>query len=82
MKSIAYAENKLNAKMGTPKKVPTAPHAPVKYDVEDISQINSTHLGALSSSNGQDLGDCDIKDEECISMQQKSIADASKTIKE
>ena len=66
MKSIAYAENKLNAKMGTPQKVQTSRNQPVKYDVEDISQINSQHLGSIANENGQDLGDCDIKDEDCI----------------
>lgn len=40
MKSIAYAENKLNAKMGTPQKVAHEKNTPVKYDVEDMSQIN------------------------------------------
>jgi hypothetical protein len=65
MKSIAYAENKLNAKMGTPNKLPTGKNQPVRYDVEDIAQIKSEHLGNLSNE-GQDLGDCDIHDEVCI----------------
>lgn len=37
MKSIAYAESKLGAKMGTPKRVETQKNQPVKYDVEDIA---------------------------------------------
>jgi hypothetical protein len=37
MKSIAYAEHKLNAKMGTPTKVAHDKNTPVKYDVEDIA---------------------------------------------
>lgn len=80
MKSIAYAENKLNAKMGTPQKVVSAKNAPVKYDVEDMSQINTQHLGSLVNADGQDLGDCDIKDEECIAKQHKILADAAKGI--
>jgi len=66
MKSIAYAESKLGAKMQTPKRVETQKNQPVKYDVEDIAQIKTEHLGNMSSVADQDLGDCDIKDEECI----------------
>lgn len=42
MKSIAYAEKKIGAKMNTPKKVrdPDQPNAPVKYDIENVS----THI--------------------------------------
>ena len=40
MKSIAYAESKLNVKMGTPTKLEHEKNAPVKYDVEDMSQID------------------------------------------
>lgn len=35
--SIKFAENKMGAKMGTPKALPKEhPYAPVKYDVEDV----------------------------------------------
>lgn len=39
MESIKYAENKLGAKMGTPHAMPKEhAFAPVKYDVEELSQ--------------------------------------------
>ena len=39
MESIKFAENKLGAKMGTPKVMPKEhAFAPVKYDVEELSQ--------------------------------------------
>jgi hypothetical protein len=52
MKSIAYAENKLNSKMGTPNRVATGRNQPVKYDVEDIAQIKTEHLGSITNENG------------------------------
>lgn len=78
MKSIAYAESKLGAKMQTPKRVETQKNQPVKYDVEDIAQIKTEHLGSMSSEANQDLGDCDIKDEECIAQQHKVLTEAAK----
>ena len=80
MKSIAYAESKLGAKMGTPKKVETQKNSPVKYDVEDVAQIKSEQLGSMASETGQDLGDCDFKDEECIAQQHKVLAEAAKQV--
>lgn len=32
----------------------------------------------MSNEAGQDLGDCDIKDEECIAQQHKVLAEAAK----
>ena len=78
MKSIAYAESKLGAKMGTPTRVATSKNQPVKYDVEDVAQVKSEQLGSMASEAGQDLGDCDIKDEECIAQQHKVLAEAAK----
>lgn len=78
MKSIAYAESKLGAKMGTPQRVATQKNQPVKYDVEDVAQVKSEQLGSMASETGQDLGDCDIKDEECIAKQHKVLAEAAK----
>jgi hypothetical protein len=80
MKSIAYAESKLGAKMGTPKKVASQKNSPIKYDVEDIAQIKTEQLGSMSNEAGQDLGDCDIKDEECIAQQHKVLAEAAKSV--
>ena len=80
MKSIAYAESKLGAKMGTPTRVATQKNQPVKYDVEEVAQIKTEQLGSLANESGQDLGDCDIKDEDCIAKQHKVLAEAAKSV--
>jgi hypothetical protein len=68
MKSLEYAENKMHVKLTTPEQMAkTNPNAPIKYDVEDIDlKINSSHLAAVTKKSSEDLGDCDIKDDECI----------------
>lgn len=70
MDSIKFAENKLGAKMGTPKIVPGAhAHAPITYDVESLSQSDSKTtkkaLENLEKNSGADVGVCDIEDTEC-----------------
>lgn len=70
MKSIAYAEGKLSAKMGEPERVATEKNQPVKYDVEDVDlKINSSHLTSVTKKSAEDLGDCDMKDDDCIADQ-------------
>lgn len=54
--------------MGDPKQVEHAKNTPIKYDVEDVDlKINSSHLSSIATKAGEDLGDCDIKDDDCIS---------------
>ena len=50
----------------------------MKYDVEDVAQVKSEQLGSMANESGLDLGDCDIKDEECIAKQHKVLAEAAK----
>lgn len=58
-----------------------AKNAPIKYDVEDVDlKINSSHLSAVASKAGEDLGDCDIKDDECQSAQQKVMKESLKLV--
>jgi hypothetical protein len=67
MKSIAYAEGKLSAKMGEPERVATEKNQPVKYDVEDVDlKINSSHLTSVTKKSAEDLGDGDRKDDDSI----------------
>lgn len=80
MESIKYAENKLGAKMGTPHALPKEhAFAPVKYDVEELSQKDQKMLhkqiAGIESDKGMDAGDCDIGDTEC---QHKSTAGITK----
>lgn len=81
MKSIAYAESKLGHQMGDPKQVEHAKNTPIKYDVEDVDlKINSSHLSSIATKAGEDLGDCDIKDDDCISGQQKVMKESLKLV--
>ena len=81
MKSIEYAEKKLNHELGTPKQVERAKNSPIKYDVEDVDlKINSSHLSAIATKAGEDLGDCDIKDDDCIAGQQKVMKESLKLV--
>lgn len=81
MKSIEYAESKLGHDMGEPKQVERAKNQPIKYDVEDVDlKINSSHLSAVATKVGEDLGDCDIKDDDCISGQQKVMKESLKLV--
>jgi hypothetical protein len=71
MKSIEYAENKLQSKMGEPQRVEQQNrNAPIKFDVEDVdTKINSSHLSGITSKATEDAGDCDINDDVCIADQ-------------
>merc|ERR1711998_674836 len=69
LESIKYAENKLGAKMGTPKALPKEhAHAPIKYDVETLTQKDTKYMHkavkGIESEKG-DAGDCDVDDGEC-----------------
>lgn len=49
LESIKYAENKLGAKMGTPKTMPKEhAFAPVKYDVEELSQKDQKNINKIA----------------------------------
>ena len=70
LESIKYAENKLGAKMATPHVLPKEhAHAPIKYDVEELTQkdIKAIHkfTSNIEKEKGSDAGDCDIDDHEC-----------------
>jgi len=70
LESIKYAENKLGKKMPTPKVLPKEhANAPVKYDIEEMSQkdIKATHkeISKIDEDKGNDAGDCELDDEEC-----------------
>ena len=70
LESLKYAENKLGKKMPTPHVLPKEhKFAPVKYDVEELSQsdIKNTHkeISKIVEEKGNDAGDCELDDEEC-----------------
>jgi len=71
MKSIEYAENKLSAKMGEPKRVEGEnKNSPIKFDVENIdTKITTSNLSGITSKATEDAGDCDIDDDHCIADQ-------------
>ena len=81
LESIKFAENKLGAKMGTPKALPKEhPYAPVKYDVEDegvkLFQKDKKHLS--KADNQAVLGECEDYDEECKRNSRVAPADEQK----
>lgn len=58
-----------------------AKNSPIKYDVEDVDlKINSSHLSSIATKAGEDLGDCDIKDDDCIAGQQKVMKESLKLV--
>ena len=80
LESIKYAENKLGKKMETPHVLPKEhEHAPIKYDVEELSQkeIKNTHkeISKIVEEKGNDAGDCELDDEDC---KKKSVAQVTK----
>lgn len=56
--------------MGTPHAMPKEhAYAPVKYDVEELSQKDFKNIHSISTAlekdKGNDAGDCDVDDTDC-----------------
>jgi len=69
LESIKYAENKIGAKMGTPKALPKEhAFAPVKYDVEDTTDLKLVQKEKQIIKNASEdkvEGLCEAEDDEC-----------------
>lgn len=70
LESIKYAENKMGAKMGTPKALPKEhAYAPVKYDVEDTNDLKlyQKEKKIIQGSSQEEgiMGLCEADDDEC-----------------
>jgi len=68
MESIKYAENKIGAKMGTPKAIAKEAWAPTKYDVEDVTDLKLVQKDKKlmkDAYNDKVEGLCEVDDDEC-----------------